>query len=723
MSNIDENTDKDKELLIVKKIYANSYAIVILFGIFGFIVILSILGMQYSPRAIDLRKMSTDDINFRESIIPAKKGDIYSADNKLLATNINNYEISLDFAPEGMTDKIFNSNIKGLSKGLASFFKDKTTNQYETILRKCRKNRVRHKVITPRRINYTELQELLKLPLLNLSPNKGGRKVETIHIRHKPYGNLARRTIGKSDTINGFGLEHSFFKELAGKDGLIYERKISGSFWVPDNGGENIEQIDGCDIITTLDIDIQDVTEDALKKAIIKHQADWGCAVLMEVKTGEIKSIANITKNENDFFVEDYNYAIGQLMEPGSTFKLVSLISLLDDAKADIEEKVDCGNGVMYVGARRHKDTKKGLGIISLKEVFEQSSNIGFVKMVEKYYRDDPKQFITDIRDIGFADDIDFQLDGEKTPILHENKLTTDLTSLGMLSIGYSAIEITPLRTLMIFNAIANKGKMISPIIVSEIKKDGKTIKTFKAKTLNSQICSNKTLLNVQKSMEGVIDDGTAKRFLLNKDYRIAGKTGTAQVLVDGKYVSKKGTHYLASFAGYFPADDPKYSCIVAIKTQNSPNGRKSYGGASLAGPVFKAIADRVYSNAIDWGHSIKKPNLNKTEIIQEQSNDFNIKSKKGDIEKVRKILKTLEVDGNNAIFVNKVEINKIEAYDKTHKTIPNVIGMGLQDAIEVLMPLGVNVKTIGKGIITKQSIPVGRKTKKGSEIKLTLSL
>lgn len=719
---------------------------------FSLLMLSLILWKQYGPESYELRKTSSGIKNFRTTIEPAKRGNVLSHDGKIIATSISKYNIYMDFNAGGMKDSTFNKNVSGLASGLSKFFRDKSAGEYERMLRQNRTKRNQYKLIIPRTVNYVELQELKKLPLLNMRSNIGGSIIKHIYERKNPYGSLAQRTLGRANKNSGnaagslLGIEGAFDSDLSGVDGIRYERKISGSFWAPVNNSELITPQSGKDVVTTIDIEIQDVAEDALKTALEKHQADWGTAILMEVATGEIRAIANISRTNSGRFVEDYNYAIASNMEPGSTFKLVSLISLLDDASADIDEIIDCTTtGVAKVGPRNYYDSEgKGYGEISLQRVFELSSNIGFAKAVTKYYGKNPQAFVDDIKSMGITDDINFQIEGERKPMLRNaNEKYWDGTTLGMLSTGYSGIMITPIRTLMLYNAVANDGKLITPLLVKRIEKDGKVEKEFHAKTINSSIAKTSTLRNIRNSLEGVVYDGTGALFLLNKNYKIAGKTGTAQVLVDGKYEGPSGVHYFGSFAGYFPADNPKYSCIVAIKTFRPYGSGKKYYGGTISGPVFKAIADRVYSHATDWGYEIEKPILDKKErerikeaemqkeaasilsTKKEQEIDKTAQSKKGDLTKIKKIADYLNIRKENVTFAGDNTLKSLLDNDveDNKELMPNVVGMGLRDAVEILENRGLRVISSGKGVVRSQSISSSSKIKKGSTVYLTLSL
>ena len=329
-------------------------------------------------------------------------------------------------------------------------------------------------------------------------------------------------------------------------------------------------------------------------------QADWGTAILMEVSTGEIRAITNLTRKGEGNIVEDYNYAIGMNMEPGSTQKLASLITLLDDAGASLDEKYDTGNGTAIIGRTKVTDTH-GYGLLTLKGVFEKSSNVGFAKAVNKYYKDDPKRFVEHLYKMGLNEPLHLQIAGGQNPVIRKpGDRWWDGTTLTNMAYGY-ALLLTPMKTLTFYNAVANDGRMVSPLFVKELRQYGQTLRTYRARTMVSSIASDETLKEVRAAMRGVVEEGTG-RILKSRYYKVGGKTGTAQIPVNGRYTDRNGgRHYLATMVGYFPEDDPKYSCLVALKTYNAPGHRRFYYGASLAGPVFRAIADRVYAKNTAW--------------------------------------------------------------------------------------------------------------------------
>ena len=587
-----------------------------------FLVILIGLGkivfLQYSAYGIELRQ-EEKSINYTVWTKPAKRGDIISSDGSVMVTTLPVYTIHMDTRANGLGDKEFEQGVGELGHCLSRLFGDRSAAGYEQMIRSARKKGVRYQKISPRPIDFQELQLLKSFPILREKPNNGGAIVTTLYER-KSNGMLAQRTLGRSDENKGsMGIEEAFDQYLRGVDGQEWRQKISGNFWIPTGDKRDITPVDGMNVVTTIDAGVQDVAEKALKESLAKNKATWGTAILMEVETGEIKAIANLRRVERngvESFVEDYNYAIGMNLEPGSTFKAVALMTLLDDMGVSIDEEFDTGRGAVYVNKVKVTDSdRNGHGKITLKEIFEVSSNIGFALAVDKYYRSNPKRYVDYINGIGFNEPYDFQIKGEAKPVIHNTDWELwSPSTLVTMSYGYGLL-MTPMRTLTLYNAIANDGKLITPLLVKRVERPGgEVVKTFRSETINNRICAASTLRTIRESLEGVVYDGTGRTILLNKHYKIAGKTGTARINVDGRYETSEGRYYLGSFAGYFPADKPKYSCMVAVQTFVPFGVYRPYYGGTLAGPVFRKIADKVYSQAVDWGQEVEKPILDREE-------------------------------------------------------------------------------------------------------------
>lgn len=693
---------KQKSQNIRKEIYSRSLFLYYVFTILAIMIVGNILYIQYGPEGSELRAEAKNSKNFAFKTTYAKRGDILSYDNRILSTSIPTYHIYMDFMAEGLADSVFKANVGPLAGSLANFFKDKPAKVYLDSMNKWHREKRRYRRISPRRIDYIELKEVLKFPLYSLGRNRGGFMLDTLNKRFFPNETLARRTIGRiNETGTNYGIEGFFNKELKGTDGVTATQKISGNFWMPLKHETNVSPIDGYDVVSTIDIEVQRVAEDALRKQLSENEALWGTAILMEVETGEIRAIANLSqqKDRPTEYVEDYNHAIGKTMEPGSTFKLVTLMALLDDAKASINESVNTEGGRVNIGRAIVVDTKSGgYGTISLKRCFEVSSNIGFAKEINKYYASSPLKFINYLNKIKLGELYDLKIAGEQKPVIRKpGDKYWDGTTLTMMAYGY-AIMITPLRTLAIYNAIANNGEYVKPRIVTEIRNKGEVVKEFPKEVIVDKICTDATIAHIKNSLEGVVNEGTARNILLNNNYRVAGKTGTAQV-AKGKfgYSVNGGKYYLATIVGYFPADKPKYSCIVAIETFRPDGSAKKYYGGSLSGPVFRAIADKVYSQSPEWANSINKP------LIQKASGD----KPTTPIYTTPQVKQGLEKFVTAAATTLKAPVIKTINND-TIKGVPNVVGMAVRDAIIILEQKNLYVKFSGKGSIKTQSIAPG---------------
>jgi cell division protein FtsI (penicillin-binding protein 3) len=492
-------------------------------------------------------------------------------------------------------------------------------------------------------------------------------------------------------------------------------QRISGGILIPLNEEDEIAPKDGYDIYTTIDVNIQDVAQNALAEQLIKHNADHGCVILMEVATGEIKAIANLTRIEEGLYREKYNYAIGEAMEPGSTFKLATYMAALEDEIFRPSDTVDTDGGKFRLYNSTLSDSHEGgYGRIPMLKAFELSSNVAIAKKIHYGYKDKPEQFIKRLKQFGLDRQLELQIPGTPKPRLKDpNSSDWSGLSLSRLAIGYE-IRMTPLQTLVLYNAVANGGRMISPVIVREKRSMGQVVETFKCKTIKKKICSDETLAMVRMMMEGVVGQGTAKN-LSTTIYPIAGKTGTAQV-AQGKAGYKNGKKtYQASFCGYFPANNPKYSMIVVV-TDPSHAG---YYGNVVAGPVFKNIADKVYASRLDMHQDIST-------IYANVQNDVPI-AKDGIKDKTLKVYEKFGVNPSVQNDIDWVSINKNEnklafnAKETQAGMVPSVTGMGLQDAIYLLENCGLKVNVTGAGKITQQSISAGQSIIKGSTIYLEL--
>jgi cell division protein FtsI (penicillin-binding protein 3) len=646
--------------------------------------------------------------------INATRGNIYADDGSLLATSLPFYKVAFD--PALATQDLFDSQIDSLSYLLSQYFKNLSSKEYKAKITEQRKIGRRYMVINQNLIDYQEKKKMEKWPIFRKGRLSGGIIFEKVEKRFLPFSQLGGRTIG---TVNGehkglVGLEYSFNKELSGRDGEALYQKMVGGGWKPIYDGTELRSIEGMDIQTTINVNIQDIAENALLEALEKNQADYGSVVVMEVNTGQIKAISNLSKNSVGAYYESYNYAVGSQgsREPGSTFKLASMIALLEDSHLQLYDSIDTGNGSFKFFNEIMRDHKKGgFGTLSIQEIFEKSSNIGIAKLIQNHFGKNPQEFINQLRAMGLYESLAFQMYGEgKSYIKSPKDSTWSGTSLPWMSHGYE-LKMTPIHTLTLFNSVANEGKMVQPIIVKYIKRADKVIQNFEAKVLKEKICSESTLRDVKTMLKGVVERGTAHNIYTAK-YSIAGKTGTAKNVRNGLYTNE----YYTSFVGYFPADKPKYSCIVVI---DKPKGYQIYGG-DVAAPVFRRIADKIYANEIELQNvePIKGSQMvgvfpliksgNQRDLIQ-------ISNKLG----ISNYSEAPEADWVKTQIVNN-SVFWIENDVKSHG-VPNVLGMTLKDAYFVLENVGLKVEIQGFGRVKTQSI--APKSKLSSNQKIILKL
>jgi cell division protein FtsI (penicillin-binding protein 3) len=647
----------------------------------------------------------------------AVRGNIFDVNGALLATSLPYYEIAADINAPGIDDKFYKANRDSLSLCLSKLFKDKSSNDYLKILNKARKARDRY-VVLKRNVSYKELQTLKTFPIFRKG-KKGGLVTLQTNRRERPFQMLAGRTIGLSRPgIKPVGLEGAFDSVLTGEGGKRLMQKIAGDVWRPINDENEVEPKDGSDLYTTIDINIQDVAEQALLRSLIKNEASHGCAVLMEVKTGEIKAIANLTKSKTDTttYNESLNYALGYPTEPGSTFKLASLLAVLEDYNINLNEKIEVGNGECIYYDRKMKDAHAPKEkIITVQQAFETSSNVGISKLITKYYNKNPKAFISRLNSFHLNEKLGLSIPGEGVPRIKKVKDKDWYgTSLPWISIGYESL-VTPLQTLTIYNAIANNGKMVKPRFVREIKRNGVSLKKYVPEIISETIANPKTVSKAKQLMEGVVSNGSGKGLNISA-FKVGGKTGTAQISKDGKYEKI----YQASFVGYFPADNPLYTCIVII---NSPSNGVYYGGL-VAGPVFKEIAEKVYSGSVDF----ISPVNNKKDLLTKAPATITTKSNELKYLTGSFFLPTNQIDSDKYVTRNwrdslKINLTSINIEQQLKKGImPNLSGLSAKDALYLLENKGVSVKLMGFGSVKKQSIEAGQKFLKGNKIILTLS-
>jgi cell division protein FtsI (penicillin-binding protein 3) len=627
-----------------------------------------------------LRKLANKH-SIKNFVIPANKGNIYSADGSLLATSIPNYNIRFD--AKAPNDKDFHKFIKPLSDSLAVLF-NKPSNFFQLELTRARTSGNRFYLLA-KDLSYTQYIKIKEFPLFKLGIYRGGIIVEQEVVRKHPIGEIASRTIGYERITpeglpDGKGIEWAFRKYLNGKDGKVLKQKIAIGQWKPIRDVNEVEPQDGYDVISTLDVYIQDIAHHALMEQLLKFKAEHGCVVVMETKTGYVKAISNLGRIADNTYAETTNYAIQESHEPGSTYKLADMMALLEDKKVDTSTVFNTNGGLMFIEGRRVKDSHDGgYGIISLAKGFEKSSNTVMVQAVYNNYKKNPAEFVNHLNSYGLNKPLGLSIQGEGIPrVPQPTDKSWSPMSLPSMAFGYE-VSITPLQTLTFYNSVANNGEMVKPQFVSEIKEWNKTIKKFDKIVMNPKICSNATILKLRAVMENVVKRGTAKD-LYSKDFSFAGKTGTAQA----NYVINGGSdkHYISSFVGYFPAENPKYSCIVVVhKPDTSTN---QYYGADVAGPVFTRIAQKIFTDS---------PTKNEVKNLN---------------------LKNSNQEKNYSEYYTKNQDKK--------NVIPNLKGMSGMDAVALLGNLKVKVKVRGVGKVKKQSINPGEAIKNDTIITLELS-
>ncbi|HEY8400816.1 MAG TPA: penicillin-binding protein [Cytophagaceae bacterium] len=647
--------------------------------------------------------------------VKATRGNIYSDNGSLLATSLPFYKLAMD--PTVVKDEIFAKDIDSLALLLSRHFKDRSKEEYKRKISDARAQKKEYLLLNREMINYQARKEMSEWPIFREGRMKGGVIFEKVDKRFRPFSYLAMRTVGFVNENNkGAGLEFSFNNYLGGQDGEALFRKMAGGNWKPVHDGAGSKAKEGLDIQTTINVNLQDVAESSLLRHLTAHDADYGCVVLMEVATGEIKAIANLGKVGEGKYAENYNYAVGNqgLTEPGSTFKLASMIALFEDTNIQLNDTIQTGNGTFEFYDNIMTDAKPGgYGTITIQEAFEKSSNIAVSRLVNQHFGLNPQRFIDYIHKMKLADPLEFQMQGAAKPYI---KNPTDKTwsgiSLPWMSIGYE-LKISPLHMLTFYNAVANNGVMIQPIIVKEVKVADKVVERYKTKILSNKICSDETLLKVRTMLEGVVERGTASN-ISHATFKIAGKTGTAQKIKNGKYT--KGS-YNTSFVGYFPAEKPKYSCIVVI---DNPKGYQQYG-SDVAAPVFKEIADKVYSQDLE----LHKPIFVN---IPTETGVFPV-VKTGNLEDLRFICNELGIANHSENMADEwVTASRVNnaIHWKTRPVlqnlVPDVTGMRLKDALYILENKGLRVKYIGSGRVQEQSMLPGVKAVEGSTIVLKLS-
>lgn len=675
-----------------------------------------------------------DSLHQKFAPLIAERGSIYSEDGNILSTSVPIFDIYVDFAADGLTEKDgkrFKDNVDSLSICMAELFKDKTVTAYKKEMQLAYKNKDRYYPLK-KKISFSEYIAMRDFPLVRQGKNKSGFIVDVRDKRINPYVLLANRTVGISrNNASKVGLEQSYDSFLRGTNGQRLMRYVAGAY-MPVEGLE-VEPENGKDIVTTMDTYMQDVAESALMKMMVGNNSLHGTAIIMETATGKIKAIANLgqVKNEdgtakkdlngNSIYTEDLNYGVGKATEPGSIFKLATVIALMEDKYVDKNTIVDCEGGAKYFYGLRIKDSHLGAHELTVKDAFLRSSNVAFAKLADQYYHSQPSKFTDHLHK--FRLDTMTGIDIVATsgrPLIKKptNKRSWYNTTIPYMAHGYEEL-VTPLHMLMLYNAVANNGKMMKPYLVNAIREYGVDVKTFEPTVLVDKICSDATLEQVKECLGAVVDSlhGTGHKVLFDTAYKIAGKTGTAVTALDNRGYNKGNKIYQASFIGYFPAQQPKYTMAVVI--QNSNESRLIYG-ADVSGTVFKEISDKVYAKYLT--------NKKYTAPAVSDTVPYNYYGLKSELNSILGTMKMSFADSSvggywRSMYVKNNAATLQQPSDIAgNTTIPNVVGMGLKDAVYMTENKGLKVTVTGRGRVISQSLPAGSIFKKGQAITLFLN-
>lgn len=690
----------------------------LIFLLIGILILYKIYIIQFKEGEYWRKK--SKEITTKLVEVEASRGNIYDQHYNLLATSIPLYDIGIDVNVPGLDDKLFHSKKDSLALMLSQIFPQKSKQTYLKMLEKARKENDRY-ILIKTKISYQELQKVKTFPILR-EGKKGGLVVFQTSKRIRPFKYLATRTIGMvRENARPVGLEGAYDSVLKGSSGKRLMQKIAGNVWRPVSDDEEIQPKNGKDIVTTIDINIQDVAEHALLKALIKNQATHGSVILIETKTGKIKAIANLTKKDSITYEEDLNYAVGYPSEPGSTFKLASILALFEEYDVDIHEKIHVGNGECTYYNQKMKDAHPPHSeVITLEEAFKTSSNVGISKIITKYFAKNPDKFIGHLSRFHLDKPYNVEIPGEGIPRI---KRPTDKdwygTTLPWMSIGYETL-LTPLQILMLYNLVANNGNIVKPMFVEKIEYNGKPLRVFEPQIIAEHVLKPTTIQKAKQLLNAVVESGTAKSLNITT-FKVGGKTGTAQIAKKGKYYTNKNDKtYLASFVGFFPSENPLYTCIVTI---HSPSKGIYYGGL-VAGPVFKEIAEKVYSTNLE---TIVPLNKKETNIIHlpfiagTSTDKINYLSEELSLPIQQLPNQTLISPLHEDTITYQQKINTLNTLLQKN-IMPDLTGLSLSETLPIIESKGCKVIVSGQGWISKQSIPPHTKIQKGQTITLTLN-
>lgn len=669
---------------------------------------LGVFGRILYIQTVEHDKWASRGEEFSTSVrtIEPSRGQILARDGSLLATSVPVYDLRWDAKCEGMRWDMYEDQIDTLCIALASaigksprYVREKFDNA---------RQRGHRGALIGRNIPFTDYQELRNLPFVQLGRYKSGLVFERRENRRRPFGKLAARTVGIDRDHQRVGIERAWNDELAGVEGQQLSRRVAGNQWMPVTDDYLVDPVEGLDVVTTLDLHLQDVATNALEEQLRRHDAAWGTVIVCEVSTGYVRAIANLTRHEVAEGVveywEDFNHAIGTAVEPGSTFKLASLMTCMEAGMLPTDS-VDTGNGEIFFYQKRMRDSNYkdgGHGEIPLSKVFEVSSNVGSALAVKETFGEKPQAFLDGLKKIGVAEKTGIRYVGEAEPQVKTSVEDAGWTGLSLtqMAIGYEVTQ-TPMQTLALYNAVANNGRMMRPLLVQELQSGGKTVRTYEPFVLNPRVCTPNTLIACKRMMEAVCDpkgEGTAQNLFAGKPYTVAGKTGTARIATGRGYEEGR---YRASFAGYFPSDNPQYSCVVVVADTKSG----SYYGSTIAAPVFREVADLIYATDPAF-HTLSKGPLAEVPSVP-ASND-------GAREALETLYEALGMKHTEGLGTDWVKVTtgenaaNLSPLDIPESAVPDVRGMGLRDALYLLENAGLRVQYDGIGTVKSQSIAPG---------------
>lgn len=659
-----------------------------------------------------------EGFQFKQDTLRAKRGDIYARDGSLLATSLPTYEVGVD--PNVAKDDYFNAKVDSLGLILSSTFRDKSAREYTNLVKAARQSGRKYLLLNRRRVSFQERQRLLEWPFFRrtkkLSARGGG--LRAYYERYHPYGQMALRTVGDLNPKNGqgqMGLEASFQPELAGKNAVGLVEILAGGVRKPVDDGPEMKPEPGLNLYTTLDVNFQDIAETALKGALERYNADRGSVIVMEVKTGEIRALANLTR-QNGGYVENFNHALAGRTDPGSTFKLATMMALLEEKAVTPGKMIHTGNQAVRYHGMLVADSKGGAsGSITAQQVFEKSSNVGIHLMMASYFYSRPDLYCRYLRQFRLNKPTGIHMRGEAPPVMRNPDMKGwSKTSLTFMSYGYE-MQLTPLQMLTFYNAVANNGYWVRPMLVKQVKLAGEVVEETTPYVTPEPIAKPETIRLVKRMLEGVVDHGTARN-IRNDNYSIAGKTGTAQKIVNGLY--QKGRYY-TSFIGYFPADNPKYTMLTMVDNPHGENVNLLYAG-SVSAPVFKEVADRIFSYDVDIHAPMRTRRTDHpTRFVPQLASA-------GYAEDLHTISAELNLDSQPAAegWVRRPAGGQNSAWQSTpvrKDRIPDVRGLTLRDALPLLENRGLRVAVQGRGKVQEQSLEPGLALAGNRQIILTL--